>query len=851
MNKILRFSFISLLMMLCGSIYADETTIWSEDWQSAEKDTKVEDVSNANATYKGDNGAYVKLYANANDETNMELLVPKSSRGVNFQADVKLNGETSMTLTFDINNNVDVTSTTSGAELTKVSNTEYTITVPSGTTILNLTFTMAVDKNGRLDNILLVSGSNEGGGGDTPVTPDPQPTEETVTLDFDADYATLFPTLPGVSNGANASQGIEASTAGDFTETTTSAAVDGVTVTVEAAESGTANRIWNVSPRLRLYSKSITIKSEKSFNKIVFSPFATNSSLIAKSNVPSSGAFEGPESQKGDVTWTGAAVKELTITIAGNTQIGKMVITMGEGGSDVVKVPVPTITGTAEFTDKTTVTIKCADEDAAIYYTIDGSDPKTSSTVQNYSEPFELTETATVKAYVEDVEGNTSDVVEKTFTKKEAPAGTEAANIAEFLALPDKTQNITLTLTNARVLAFGKNNIIVNDGTGGMDIYKLSGVTVKQGDILNGTVTGPRSDYNNVPELNTPTANTITVTESTITATKTNVAAIAEAGDDEIFTDLFKLENVEVVNVEGKFYIKDGDQQIQLYTNQLGIGTAAAGTFTIEGVVGRYKTDKQFWPTSIEATQPIQVEKVADIAALKALDKGTNAELTLTDAQVLYAWKSNNGNIQAYVRDASGAMCFDFRGANAAAGEQFETNKIVNGTIMLTNSLYNGLPQASAYADTNDENLTFDDGSEAQAVSTTIPNVKNYICDLVEIEIDEIVSDGAEKQPKYYAKSGSDQIQIYNQFHVADYEDLSKLVGSATTIKGIAVIYQKNAEDEPIYEIYPVADGIVTGISEVNVNAVNDGKIYNLAGQQVGKNYKGIVVKNGRKYIVK
>ena len=163
MNKILRFSFISLLMMLCGSIYADETTIWSEDWQSAAAGTLVEDVTNANATYKGD-GNYVKLYANSSDANNMELLVPKSSRGVDFQADVKLNGETSMTLTFTINKDVEVTSSTANAALTKVSNTEYTISVPSGTTVLNLTFTMAVDQNGRLDNIKLVSGSNEGGG---------------------------------------------------------------------------------------------------------------------------------------------------------------------------------------------------------------------------------------------------------------------------------------------------------------------------------------------------------------------------------------------------------------------------------------------------------------------------------------------------------------------------------------------------------------------------------------------------------------------------------------------------------------------------------------------------------------
>ena len=43
-----------------------------------------------------------------------------------------------------------------------------------------------------------------------------------------------------------------------------------------------------------------------------------------------------------------------------------------------------------------------------------------------------------------------------------------------------------------------------------------------------------------------------------------------------------------------------------------------------------------------------------------------------------------------------------------------------------------------------------------------------------------------------------------------------------------------------------------TGISKVeNLEVAKDGKIFNLAGQQVGKGYKGIVIKNGKKVVVK
>ena len=42
-----------------------------------------------------------------------------------------------------------------------------------------------------------------------------------------------------------------------------------------------------------------------------------------------------------------------------------------------------------------------------------------------------------------------------------------------------------------------------------------------------------------------------------------------------------------------------------------------------------------------------------------------------------------------------------------------------------------------------------------------------------------------------------------------------------------------------------------TGISNIENVKLQDGKAYNLAGQQVAKGYKGIVIKNGKKMVVK
>lgn len=45
--------------------------------------------------------------------------------------------------------------------------------------------------------------------------------------------------------------------------------------------------------------------------------------------------------------------------------------------------------------------------------------------------------------------------------------------------------------------------------------------------------------------------------------------------------------------------------------------------------------------------------------------------------------------------------------------------------------------------------------------------------------------------------------------------------------------------------------GGTAGVVEINTNKVASNVIYNIAGQRVAKNYKGIVIKNGSKYIVK
>ena len=60
------------------------------------------------------------------------------------------------------------------------------------------------------------------------------------------------------------------------------------------------------------------------------------------------------------------------------------------------------------------------------------------------------------------------------------------------------------------------------------------------------------------------------------------------------------------------------------------------------------------------------------------------------------------------------------------------------------------------------------------------------------------------------------------------------------------------AQTVKIKSIKRIISSTTTGISKVeNLKVAQDGKCFNLAGQQVGKNYKGVVIKNGKKMVIK
>lgn len=517
------------------------------------------------------------------------------------------------------------------------------------------------------------------------------------------------------------------------------------------------------------------------------------------------------------------------------------------GGDTPVTLATPVISGDTPFEGSTTVTITHEKQDASIRYKKTGDTDWT-----DYVEPFTITETTTVQAVAEwdDINDNTltSEIVSKTFTKMIA-----VADVNAFNALADGTTNVVLTLNNAVVLACGNNNYVVNDGTGGTNIFKLpSDLTVAQGTVLNGTVTGTRATYNGMPQMKDVSANTLTTTAGTATTTTVQLSVLVDAA---LFDALYKLDGVTVKKnpTDNRFYIYDGDTQIiQLY-NQFKIVDPAEGTWNIEGVRGVFanstSTTPQFWLTKMEATQAITYTDMTVAELCLLTENKDNINLTLDNALVAYKDGST-----LYIREGEKSIC----AYNITLdGVTWKQGQIISGTVKVNMEIFRGMHEIKSNVGTVKDNLTITDPAEGTTVEPTEATVAEllagkHVADYIILKNVQIISSGASSakslngataETSYYAKDDNDnQILLYttSTTYTSKAND-----GKKYDIKAIfasAVDGSMNITPKGISEVTAINNLVVVGKAE-DANA----PMYNLAGQRVPNSYKGVVVVNGKK----
>ncbi len=218
-------------------------------------------------------------------------------------------------------------------------------------------------------------------------------------------------------------------------------------------------------------------------------------------------------------------------------------------------------------------------------------------------------------------------------------------------------------------------------------------------------------------------------------------------------------------------------------------------------------------------------EKVSDLnitEGMPYLFKATGTQSVCTNDKITY--KNNDGTIKTpqdlIKEDKSYYAHIGQKTITVVPPHQIKGN--INNNVVNGDFYFRGLYGSKQYTEKENGNLTTtpisDSGSQKyQFISTATGNYLKYL-----------KSGSTSKFPGFRA---------YFYFPGWSAEENNKLHSPTDTNNS---------------KVFLFVEGSTTGISDIRTDENNnDGRIYNLAGQVVDESYKGIVIKNGRKYLAK
>ena len=380
------------------------------------------------------------------------------------------------------------------------------------------------------------------------------------------------------------------------------------------------------------------------------------------------------------------ATSGVTVTVGGTSghrRFASVTVTYSTSSTPptppVVTVAAPVITpATGTYMVAQNVTITSETAGATIYYTIDGTEPTSASTL--YTAPITVGTTTTVKA-IAIVGADASSV-----TTADYSFPTIVANVAAFKTQTSTTEvfkiNSDLTVIYQNE---AKNATYVQDASGAIYIY---GTTQEYhpGDVISGGVVGKYKDYNGLIELlpectDQWAAGTAGTAVAPVVATLAQIAADYSAYESK----LVKVENITftqnktfaTTGSKENVSITQGDVtsgfQVRNDLKTLSTTVAAGDVATITGLVIRYNTTIQIVPRSNDdiefvvgpATLPLTVNFESGDAGSRGwvLDNGTATnkwyigQAAGFDNSKLFV--SNNGSTNKYdITSSSTAIAY-------------------------------------------------------------------------------------------------------------------------------------------------------------------------------------------------
>lgn len=525
---------------------------------------------------------------------------------------------------------------------------------------------------------------------------------------------------------------------------------------------------------------------------------------VSLTESPTSYSFEGSSSGE---------VKISIKSVSTAAYINSIEITYTSSSSS--SVAAPTITPTSkEFAAPFTATIASTTKDATIYYTLDGTDPTSSTTRQTYtSTGVSIPAVTTTLKACASLNGKNSSVASATYTFTGA-----YANLAALKAVAKSGNTYKVQLTDAIVTLTNGSNCYIEDATAGILYYKKSH-GYNEGDKLNGVATVTYTVYEGQNEITSLEGNITKETGATIPCTSVTLSDIlsntAQYESMRVKVEMVEAKDVFTSNDDRSATIVDGDLELSLYN---GYGSSTYKEFRVNAYVN--VTGYPYMYVKNSTSTPTLKVWTGDIEAVK------DDAVKITDAQYGTAYYADAffmpTGATGYVAESNG-------NGGITLKETYAEGDLVPAKTALVLNAPKGnydicLAESDAIAPTNNllhgtttEKLTEVEGGTYKYYKLSYNNEGNNLGFYWGSENGAAFTNGAHKA--YLALDSETLLSQSRGFSLAD-----------------------------------LAHGVTTGINTTVKSATQSNFIYDLNGRRINSlngAAKGVYIMNGQKVLVK